>query len=121
MTNDPPPIDGVGSGPCLDDFFAAFANYRRRCVLHYLREEGRASLGGIARQIAAWERAYRSGGVFAELLDRIEIELSHTHLPRLCDVNLVEYDRRSSIVVYRDPPDIIGALLDLCTDRDIPG
>lgn len=114
------PVDGAASGPRLDDFFAVFASYRRRCVLHYLREERRASLGGIARQLAGWERAYRSDVVFEELLDRIEIELFHTHLPRLRDANLVEYEWRSSMVVYREPPDIIRAILDLCTDRDIP-
>ncbi|ADB62515.1 hypothetical protein Htur_3653 [Haloterrigena turkmenica DSM 5511] len=119
MTGEPP-IDGVGSGPYLDEFFAALANYRRRCVLHYLRAEGRASLGGIARQIAAWERAYRSDIGSAELLDRIEIELFHIHLPRLREVSLVGYDRQTSLVIYRDPPDIVKAILDLCTSRDIP-
>lgn len=120
MTDDLSPVDGSGTGPYLGDFFAVFANYRRRCALHHLREEQCATLGAIARQIAAWERAYRSETDPEELVDRIEIELLHTHLPRLREVNLVEYDRQSSIVVYRDPPAIVSALLDLCTDRDIP-
>lgn len=121
MIDDLSPVDGSGTGPYLGDFFAVFANYRRRCALHHLREERCATLGAIARQIAAWERAYRSETDPEELVDRIEIELLHTHLPRLREVNLVEYDRQSSIVVYRDPPAIVSALLDLCTDRDIPG
>lgn len=112
--------NGSESGSRLDDLFAVFANYRRRYVLHYLREEGRASIGGIARQLAAWERASRSEMVSGELIDRIELELFHTHLPRLREVNLVEYDQRTSVVVYRDPPEIVRALLDLCTDRDLP-
>lgn len=114
------PVGGAGGGPSLDDVFDVFANYRRRYVLHYLREEERASLGAIARQIAAWECAYRSEGVSGELADRIEIELFHTHLPRLREADLVEYDRRASLVVYRDPPDIVRSLLDLCTHRDLP-
>ncbi|NUB89966.1 helix-turn-helix transcriptional regulator [Haloterrigena sp. SYSU A121-1] len=120
MCDDLPPVDGSGTGPCLDDFFAVFANYRRRCVLHHLREEQCVSLGAIARQIAAWERAYRAEIDSENLIDRIETELIHMHLPKLREVNLVEYDRQSSIVVYRDPPAIVSALLDLCTDRDIP-
>ncbi|QSX00536.1 DUF7344 domain-containing protein [Haloterrigena alkaliphila] len=120
MTGHRSAVDGFGGGPTLDGVFAVFANYRRRYVLHYLREEERASLGGIARQIAAWERAYRSEEVSGDLADRIEIELVHTHLPRLREADLVQYDRRASLVVYRDPPDIVRALLDLCTDRDLP-
>ena len=119
-TGNQPPVASTDGGSELDEFFAVFANYRRRCALHYLREEGRATLGGIARQIAAWERKWRPEADFEEFADRIETELHHTHLPRLREADLVTYDRPSGTVVYRDPPDIVSALLDLCTGRDLP-
>ena len=117
---DLPPVASTDGGSELDEFFAVFANYRRRCALHYLREEGRATLGGIARQIAAWERKWRSEPDLEAFVDRIETELYHTHLPRLREADLVAYDRPSATVVYHDPPDIVSALLDLCTGRDLP-
>ena len=115
-----PPVASTDGGSELDELFSVFASYRRRCALHYLREEGRASLGGIARQVAAWERNWRPEADFEGFVDRIESELYHTHLPRLREASLVTYDRSSGTVVYQEPPDIVGALLDLCTDRDLP-
>ena len=117
---DLPPVADTDGGCELDELFRIFASYRRRCTLHYLREEGRASLGGIARQVAAWERSWRPEADFEALVDRIESELYHMHLPRLREASLVAYDRASATVVYQDPPDIVGALLDLCTGRDLP-
>ena len=119
-SSDLPSAASADGGSELDELFSVFASYRRRCTLHYLREEGRASLSSIARQIAAWERNWRPEADFEGLVDRIEVELHHTHLPRLREASLVAYDRPSATVVYHDPPDIVSALLDLCIGRDLP-
>lgn len=108
-------IDG---GARLDDFFRALADSRRRYALYYLREEERASLAETARQVAAWEHECPPDDVSDETVENLKIDLYHNHLPRLRDATLLEYDQRSGMLVYRDPPDLVSACLDLSYPRD---
>lgn len=85
----------------LDTLFETLSNPRRRYLLHHLLDHpnGVAEFDTVSGLIARWEQ--RTGRSNASSED-VAIDLHHTHLPRLADVGLVEYDRRSGALRYRD-------------------
>jgi DNA-binding transcriptional ArsR family regulator len=89
----------------LDEYLRLVADRNRRGVIRELR------------------RTPDNTATFEELINRLHeeatdtdraalaIELRHTHLPKLADNGLVEYDRRSGAVRYQ-PDDRVETLLD---------
>lgn len=93
---------------------------RRRCVLHYLQTERRASLTEIATQLAAREHEIPSAAMADEDRDDPKTRLYHDHLPTLHEMRLIEYDRRSETIVVRDPPALVDRCLEHCAPADLP-
>lgn len=96
----------------LDTIFDAYADYRRRRTLTYLREASTATADAIADHISRTEPAYA-------------IELRRTHLPVLADANLLEYDDTADMATINrylqdGRPDEFSAVayLDLAEDHD---
>lgn len=56
----------------------------RRCVIYALRRDGPASVGELADEVV-------SAGI-ADVRERTIASLVHTHLPRLDEFDVVEYD-----------------------------
>lgn len=111
-----------GWRPRYDRFFEALSVRRRRYVLYFLEREEPASISGVARHIAAWE-----ADVPPETLDdrseatrRALLSLYHTHLPKLVDLRLVEYDRRSGDIRFRDCPELLLEVIALCRPHELP-
>lgn len=75
------------------DVFDMLSNTRRRYVLYHLREQGEASVRELSRRIAAWENDVELSGVTSKQRKRVYTALHQTHLPRLDDNSVVEYDR----------------------------
>lgn len=113
-------ITKADGGVELDEYFKALADSRRRYVLHYLREEERASLTATAQQVAVWEHQYSSDTVSKNTVEELKIDIYHTHLPRLQRATILEYDHDSRMLIYLNPPDIVRACLDLSSPRDLP-
>lgn len=86
----------------LDDVFDLLAEPRCRLVLYYLanREEV-ADLEELAEAIVRWED---DGPADRDLVDRVECELHHVHLPRLAEMQVLEYDIRTNTVRYWGQP-----------------
>ncbi|GAA0260136.1 ArsR/SmtB family transcription factor [Haladaptatus pallidirubidus] len=91
----------------LDYFFAALTNRRRRCVLAYLSTESSdsATMQELVEDIAAREHGNKT-----DSLDEIEITLFHHHLPKLADSGLIEFDKQSKTIRYRDDPQVESLL-----------
>lgn len=89
------------SNPSLDETLAALADARRRAVLQFLdaQADGVASVAELVRHLDAQQRA--TGREQAAAPERVEAELHHTHLPKLADHGLVEYDLQSGRVTYQ--------------------
>lgn len=104
----------------FDEILSALADTDRRYILYYLREEGRASLTSVAQQVGAWKQECPPAEVKDEVVNDLEIRLYHTHLPRLEDMCLIEYDDRSKQMVFRDSPELVELCLDHCADRERP-
>lgn len=99
-------VRAAGRQDRLGELLAGLARRRRREVLYYLLEHELADLETIATRIARMEREGDP--------ERIRTDLVHTHLPKLADRGLIEYDRRSGAIRLTDPGDRLVALLEQC-------
>ena len=96
----------AGSGPPaeavleMDGLFEALSHARRRYLLYTLTDgNDEDSLGDLAREIAAWERDSHPDRVADEAVERVEQSLYHAHVPKLADLDIVEYEDADEVLV----------------------
>jgi DNA-binding transcriptional ArsR family regulator len=83
-----------------DTIFSILSNERRRYVLRYLdRVEREAELGDLTERIAAWENGVEVNELDYNQRKRVYTSLHQTHLPKLDDAGVVEYDHDRGTVV----------------------
>ena len=97
--------DGSEEGPELskDTIFTLLQNSRRRRVLRYLEEHGEASLSELARYIASQENESHPDEVGNDMRRKVYISLYQTHIPRMADIGVIDYDREEKTIRLRDP------------------
>ena len=102
----------IGDVP-LDELYGILKNKRRRLVLHYLLNaaDHEGVLGTIATQIAAWENDIPVAEVDSTLRKRTYNTLQQTHLPKMDEVGLVEYDRYRGTISLAVSPRSLRAFL----------
>lgn len=105
-------------GERLDELFEALSDRRRRCTLYVLQEEERTEVDELAGRTAAQLHGRPRDDLSEETVENVRIELYHKHLPILADSDVVEYDERSSVVVYREPPEAVETFLAYCAERE---
>lgn len=77
-----------------DSIFDALVNSRRRLVLRYLAEHGGpVRLGDLAEHVAAIENDLSADALDSAQRQRVYISLYQSHLPRLDDMGIIEFDR----------------------------
>ena len=82
-----------------DDVFHLLQTPRRRYVLRYLKEhEGPVEMRDIAEQVAAWENGTTVEALTSDERQRVYIPLYQSHLPKLDEEGVVEYDQSRGIV-----------------------
>jgi len=115
-SNRPP----AGGGPSKGELFEALSNDRRRETLRYLlqQEDGRTTKGEVARHIAALETDKPVEQVTSDERKRVYIALHQTHLPKLHELDLVEYDSSQGALRLSDDCDGLAVYLDIETDSD---
>jgi hypothetical protein len=97
-----------------DLVFDILKNRRRRQVLRYLMAiDDAASIGDLAEQLAAWENDVPKGDITYKQRKRVYISLHQTHLPKLDDARVVDYDSRSGMVSLTDGIEPYRVHLDL--------
>ncbi|WP_435064327.1 DUF7344 domain-containing protein [Halobaculum sp. EA56] len=78
----------------LDVKFDILKNRRRRLVLKQLRqEEGKATIGDLAEQIAAVENDTTVQALNAQQRKRVYIGLYQCHLPKMDDAGVVDFEQ----------------------------
>lgn len=99
----------------IDTIYEIFKNKRRRLVLHYLvnATTHRAPLGTLATQIAAWENDVPVSAITSTLRKRTYNTLQQTHLPKMDDAGLVDYDHHRGTVQLTVNPRQIDIFLTL--------
>lgn len=94
-------IDKLGSDEdrSARQLYDIFRNVRRRYVLYYAKQvRGPISVNELVEKIASWEDPLDSEGCSRERRRSIYNSLQQTHLPKLEDVGLIEYNRNKKRV-----------------------
>jgi len=86
-----------------DDVFEILSNHRRRMVLYYLREHGdSAGVKELAEAIAAMENEIPAEELTSQQRKRVYVSLYQTHLPKMADAQVIEYDKDEGTVRLTD-------------------
>ncbi len=86
-----------------DMAFEILTNARRRYTLSYLRSRtGAVSIGELAEVVAAWENDTSIELVSSKERKSVYTSLYQTHLPKMADAGVIEYDRQRGNVQLSD-------------------
>ena len=82
-----------------DVVFDILSSPRRRYVLYYLRQTDEpVELTSLAEQVAAWENETEPDQLTDQERKRVYVSLYQTHVPKLHESGIVEYDSDSGLV-----------------------
>lgn len=96
-----------------DTVFDLLSNTRRRYLLKRLSEiEGGADLGDLATDVAAMENDVSAEEVTTQQRKRTYVSLYQTHVPKLVEAGVVDYDRDAGTVQLASGVEQIAAYFD---------
>jgi hypothetical protein len=111
LLNSPESLTAFGEtrADAVDTALDLLANQRRRAVLEYLTEAGgTATLTELAVEIATRETRAEPNAIsdHADVSPRnrraVRISLHHTHIPKLADADVIDYETETETVTLRD-------------------
>lgn len=103
-------VDGTELSP--DVIFNVLMNRRRRYVLQYLKAESPMELGRLAERIAAREHDVSVDEVTSKQRKSVYTSLYQSHLPKLAEAGIVDYDQDRGVVSLNHRADELEAFLD---------
>ena len=104
-----------------DEIFTMLSNRRRRYVVHALsRGETDHDLGSLAEQIAAWEHDVDVGELSYNERKRTYTALQQTHLPKMDDAGLVEFDKNRGEIRPTESLTEVDLYLEVVSGDDLP-
>lgn len=124
-----PVTDGVFEGPASrdeaitrDEIFEVLSNARRRCIVHYLKTHAdrTVELCEIVDYVAAWEADTSIDKLDSDRRKSVYSAVRQTHLPKLEDAGLIEYDHRRGDVELTDDLQEVQLYLEYVPGSDIP-
>lgn len=102
----------------LDIVFEILKNGRRRATLHYLSEhEGQTTLDELAESIAAEENDITTKEVNSSQRKRVYIALYQSHLPKMADAGIIEYNKPRGTIELNKCADHVYQYLHLEADE----
>lgn len=115
-----PPSPELSSDLSETEVFEILSNIRRRYALHYLINNGRTNLGSLAERVAAWEYDKSPPEVSSAERKRVYCALQQSHLPKMDDAEVVEFDKRRGVVEPTDAAEELDIYLDVVRRDEIP-
>jgi hypothetical protein len=103
----------------FNEILTALNNTQRRRILCHLQEVDSASQNEVVDQLIAWKRDSPPDNDSDEAIQRLKIALHHTHLPQFGESRLIEYDRRTEVLLARDLPELAEQCLEHCKPADL--
>ena len=101
--------------------FTMLSCRRRRYILHYLRQEGReVTLRELSKQLAAWENDVDLEAVTHKQRMRVYTALRQSHLPKLDEYGVVEFDQSAGTIALTDEASELEVYLDVVPHDEIP-
>ncbi|SNZ16932.1 hypothetical protein SAMN06269185_2818 [Natronoarchaeum philippinense] len=95
-----------------DVVFDLLSSPRRRFVLYYLNQvDGEIEIGELADEVAAWENETAVDDLTSQQRKRVYVSLYQTHVPKMEDAGIIEYDSDGGTVALADQADDISAYL----------
>lgn len=86
-----------------DVVFDILSSPRRRYVLYFLRTTDEpVKLTDLAEQVAAWENDTIPENITEQQRKRVYVSLYQTHIPRLDEAGIIEYDKESGNIALSD-------------------
>ncbi|WP_254862659.1 DUF7344 domain-containing protein [Halovivax gelatinilyticus] len=105
-------------GLSKDVIFELLKNRRRREVLQYLLDtDGTVTLGELAEQIAAWENDTTVAALNSDQRKRVYVALYQTHLPKMDDAGIIDYDQDRGLIELADNADLLVMYLETDTHQ----
>ncbi|MBX0295775.1 hypothetical protein EGH23_12895 [Halomicroarcula sp. F27] len=102
-----------------DDIFHLLQNRRRRDALRYLEgEDEEVRMRDLAEQVAAWEHDTTVQALTSDERQRVYIALYQSHLPKLDDEGVIEYNQSRGIVERTAVADQLSPYLDADEDDE---
>ncbi|MFB6135685.1 MAG: hypothetical protein ABEJ04_02905 [Halobacteriaceae archaeon] len=109
------------SEPSREQVFELLSNQRRRHVMHYLRQHDReVELRELATQLAAWENEKPAEAVSHDERRRVYTALRQSHLPKMDEAGVIDYDPNGGVVDPRPGMDDVELYLDVVPEDEIP-
>lgn len=103
----------------MDLVFEILSNTRRRMVLYYLRQDGGTStIQKLAEQIAVMENDTRVEQLSSQQRKRVYVSLYQTHIPKLEETGIIEYDDDEGEVYLTDRAVEIDSYLTPTTESE---
>jgi hypothetical protein len=97
-----------------DDLFGVLSHHRRRCIIECLTLYGSPmTLPDLADECVVMEHQCAFDEIPAETVKRMYMSLYHTHIPKLVEADVVEYDQESDSVALGQNADQLDSRLTL--------
>ena len=104
-----------------EELYDLLGNCRRRYVIDYLRQHQEpTSLDTLARRVAARENDTTVEEVTTAERKRVYTSLQQTHLPRMDDVGVVEFDKEQGLITPSDQLAEFSLHLDVVSEHSVP-
>ncbi|MFW5948116.1 MAG: DUF7344 domain-containing protein [Halolamina sp.] len=102
--------------------FKLLANRRRRFVLYYLRTSASddVTVRELASEIAAWENGIEEVDVTYKQRKRVYTSLYQSHLPKMHEYGVVEYEQNRGKVRLTAEGETLDAYLEVVSGNDVP-
>lgn len=100
--------------------FEVLSNERRRYVLHHLKSMGeRVTVRELSEQVAAWENGIEVAAVTPKERKRVYTALHQTHLPKMAEVGVIDYDRDRGTLELTDAVETFDIYLEVVPEQDL--
>lgn len=122
MSNEMRRLPARGDGTLSKgEIFDVLQNQRRRYVLEYLkRYDEPVELSDLAMQVAAWEYQITVDDVTNEQKKRVYTTLQQTHLDRMEEAGIVDYDADENVITRTPYTDELTVYLEIVPGSEFP-
>ena len=111
---------GDTDGGLEAELFEVLSNQRRRFAVYAVSGEDEVELGTLAERIAAWENEQPVEQVTSDERKRVYTALQQSHLPKLAEAGLIDYDDRAGLVRPRPEIEEYDVYMEVVGGREIP-
>jgi len=105
--------DETDEGLTEDELYHVLQSQRRRNALRYLQaHDGPVRMRELAEQVAAWEHDTTLHALTSQERQRVYIPLYQSHLPKLDDAGVIDYNQSRGVVERTSLADQLDPYLD---------